>query len=136
MSYPHLSTDCAEHHALVADGPTAHVLDEVRIERLCQDVKWKEQNHPDGTGEAFKREADLAKADTDRAARNGTLTWRHILWEEVAEAFAESDPLKLRAELVQVAASAAVWVEHLDRRQAQVIRDAFAADDQAEVSNA
>lgn len=44
--------------------------------------------------------------------------WRHILDEEVAEALAETDPERLRAELVQVAAVAVQWIEALDRRAA------------------
>jgi hypothetical protein len=53
------------------------------------------------------------------AADGGYLDWLHILREEVAEAFAESDPAKLRAELVQVAAVAVNWVEAIDRRAAR-----------------
>lgn len=36
--------------------------------------------------------------------------------EEVLEAFAEADPDRLRAELVQVAAVATKWIQALDRR--------------------
>jgi hypothetical protein len=36
--------------------------------------------------------------------------------EEVREAMAESDPAKLRVELVQVAAVSVAWIEALDRR--------------------
>ena len=35
--------------------------------------------------------------------------------EEVAEAFEEHDPARLRSELVQVAAVAVAWVEKIDR---------------------
>lgn len=42
--------------------------------------------------------------------------WRTILAEEVYEAFAETDPARLRHELVQVAAVAAAWVEDIDSR--------------------
>lgn len=98
---------------------TEAILSDVQLERVKQDALWGEQNHPDGTGSAFAHEAEVAKADTERASRNGTLTWRHILWEEVAEALAESDLAKLRAELIQVAAVAVAQVEHIDRRQAQ-----------------
>jgi hypothetical protein len=50
------------------------------------------------------------------ATADGRVTWRHILTEEVYEAFAESDPTKLRAELVQVAAVAVQWIQAIDRR--------------------
>jgi hypothetical protein len=60
--------------------------------------------------------AEHAKAMTDAAAEAGVVTWRDILHEEVCEAFAETDPEALRAELVQVAAVAVKWVEAIDRR--------------------
>ncbi|SDI43397.1 ADP-ribose pyrophosphatase YjhB, NUDIX family [Nonomuraea jiangxiensis] len=72
---------------------------------------------PDGTGGAARvADADLARQETDESGRTGTLTWRHILAEEVLEAFAESDPDRLRAELIQAAAVAVKWVQSLDRR--------------------
>ena len=40
----------------------------------------------------------------------------HLVREEVAEAFAESDPARLREELIQVAALAVSWVEKIDAR--------------------
>ena len=93
------------------------VLEEVESERRRQHVKWGEQNHPNGTSwDAWVIQRDLAKAETDAAAREGEVTFRHILMEEVFEAFAETDPAKLRAELLQVAAVACQWVECLDRR--------------------
>lgn len=119
------------------------VYADIRAERARQDAKWGEQNHPDGTKpgviplyaaavagpnppgstlNAFTL-ADAEwlalafKAATDDAARVGDITWRHILLEEVFEALAEDDAAKLRAELVQVAAVAAQWVEAIDRRE-------------------
>jgi len=44
--------------------------------------------------------------------------WCSILTEEFAEAMAETDRAKLRAELVQVAAAAVAWIEDLDSRSA------------------
>jgi hypothetical protein len=93
-------------------------LDEVAQERLRQVDKWGHQDHPDGTRPTIPslNAAEHAKQACDYAFRHGIGTWRHILEEEVAEAFAESDPAKLRAELIQVAAVAAAWVESIDRR--------------------
>lgn len=93
-------------------------LGEVYAERERQDAKWGEQNHPDGTatGMGEQRMADLARRLCDAAHKAGQGTWRHILDEEVREAFAEADPAKLRAELIQVAAVAVAWVEAIDRR--------------------
>jgi hypothetical protein len=105
----------------------AAVLAAVAAERARQDAQWGEQNHPDGTGARTASWGALVHAETaatdarlrcQRAAKVGDLTWRHILNEEVAEAFAEGDPAKLRAELVQVAAVAAAWIEAIDRRAA------------------
>lgn len=101
---------------------TRDVLDEVAAERARQDVKWGEQSHPDGTGvfpRADRRAADEARRECQMLAAGGFCTWRAILAEEVAEAFAETDPAKLRAELVQVAAVAVQWVQAIDRREAQ-----------------
>lgn len=94
---------------------TGRVLDLVYAERVRQVEKWGEQNHPDGTHHS-PIHADMVRRDCERAFRDGRGTWRHILSEEVAEAYAETDPEKLRAELVQVAAVAVAWVEAIDRR--------------------
>lgn len=101
----------------MSTGKWFGVLAEVATERARQDEKWGEQNHPNGTGPTMSRlnAADRARKDCDRAAQNGTVTWRHILTEEMAEAYAESDAETLRAELIQVAAVAVAWVEAIDR---------------------
>jgi hypothetical protein len=102
---------------------TRAVLAEVRDERGRQHAKWGEQNYPDGTGDGrgglpcwYRNEAISARQACEHAAKNGTVAWRHILDEEVCEAFAEDNPVKLRAELVQVAAVAVAWIEAIDRR--------------------
>jgi hypothetical protein len=98
---------------------TAAVLAEIAAERTAQDAKWGPQNHIDGTreyGHYDQQTALAAKAACQLRAGAGCTTWRAILWEEVAEAFAEEDPALLRAELVQVAAVAAAWIEAIDRR--------------------
>jgi hypothetical protein len=96
-------------------------LEEV-AERIRQDIKWGEQNHPDGTGDEpgsriRVRQAEHAREVCQTHATEGTVTWLDILREEVAEAFAETDPANLREELIQVAAVATAWVEAIDRRQ-------------------
>ncbi|MGW6790019.1 hypothetical protein [Streptomyces chartreusis] len=104
---------------IVDDTPHGmkRVFADVRAERARQDEQWGEQNHPDGTGGAGRRYlADIARSSCQAAAEAGTLTWRHIAREEDAEAFAESDPEKLRAELIQAIAVHVAWVEALDRR--------------------
>lgn len=98
---------------------TQAVLDDVAMERYQQDQRWGEQNHLDGTISLFKEQADHARRIADRAAEAGTLTWLHILLEEVFEAAAETDEARLREELIQVAAVATGWVECIDRRAEQ-----------------
>jgi hypothetical protein len=103
--------------AEAASRLTTPVFAEVAIERTRQDDQWGEQNHPDGTGlPQYAAAAARARMDCERRARLGTLTWTEILREEVYEAFAESDPARLRAELLQVAAVAVAWAEAIDRR--------------------
>ncbi|GAA3651956.1 hypothetical protein GCM10022224_013530 [Nonomuraea antimicrobica] len=98
-------------------GSLARVLAEVTAERAAQDARFGMQVLPDGTGGAGAAgESERARRATDTAAEGGGLTWRHILAEEVMEAFAESDPERLRAELIQVAAVAVKWTQALDRR--------------------
>lgn len=110
---------------------TAQVIAEVAAERERQKAKWGEQNHPDGTGPdklpmpygsgswGAAVAAERLTLLTNCAAQIGQVTWLHILREEVFEAFAEKDPTKLRAELIQVAAVAAQWAEAIDRAKQQ-----------------
>jgi hypothetical protein len=103
----------------VADRLTDPVgpLAEIANEREMQDAKWGEQNHPDGTGHAIdEHTAVYARQTCQDAFKDGRGTWRHILDEETAEAYAEKDPAKLRTELMQVAAVAVAWIEAIDRR--------------------
>ncbi|MEV5953753.1 hypothetical protein AB0M11_08240 [Streptomyces sp. NPDC051987] len=96
---------------------TDRVLSEVLAERIRQDQKWGEQNHNDGTGnKSQQHDADRARRWCQDAFGSGYGTWSMILAEEVAEANAERDPAKLRAELIQVAAVAVAWIEAIDRR--------------------
>ena len=95
-------------------GSLSRVLADVAAERAAQDATWGFREHPDGTGPEYAAEADRAKRAV--ADAGGGLTWRHILHEEVLEAFAEDDPERLRAELIQVAAVAVKWAQALDLR--------------------
>jgi hypothetical protein len=93
------------------------VLEEVALERRQQDLKWGEQNWPMGGGTDYDRTASsVAHSNCDNAFSRGEGTWQDILQEEVAEVFAETDPLKIRAEAIQVAAVAIAIVECIDRK--------------------
>jgi hypothetical protein len=99
------------------NGNTLSVLTEVADERAAQDEKFGSiQNIPDGTGPDLVRSYRLAglRHKNDR----GEATFLSVLEEEIEEAALEDDPVKLRAELVQVAAVAVKWIEHIDRRSA------------------
>jgi len=109
-------------------------LDEVRLELARQDLKWGEQNHPDGTGDKLVwpdvpltlpmdstnvragQLAEWAKARCQAAATDGSISFEQILTEEIFEAYEETDTAKLREELIQVAAVATQWVAAIDRR--------------------
>ncbi len=102
----------------LATGETADLLYDVADELVAQVAKWGVQARPDGTSTSNSPYAEAAKAATDKAAENGTLTWADILSEEVLEAFSETNHDALREELVQVAAVAISWAEDIDRRRA------------------
>lgn len=100
------------------------VLAEVETERARQDSRWGEQNHCDGTGPDEQilpgwpalELATAARTACELQAQMGIVTWRDIFGEEVCEALAESDPVKLRAELVQAVAVGVAWIQAIDRR--------------------
>lgn len=98
---------------------TAKAVDAIWRERVAQDLKWGEQNHPDGTGLTLmsRYDADVARDACERAFAEGYGTFKHILIEEVYEALAESDKEALKTELIQVAAVAVAWVEKLIREE-------------------
>lgn len=100
---------------------TGHVLEEVAAERQSQFEKWGDQHHPfvqnRGQRVAWHRRADVCKAVYAGLTRRGVNPpWSLILSEEVAEAFAETDPQKLREEMIQVAAVAVAIIEDIDSR--------------------
>lgn len=107
---------------------TDAVLREVLNERLRQERKWGQQNHPvldptlmPGRTEMQERydstSADVAKQITDHLADRGEVTYMDILIEEVREAVEAPNPKNLREELVQTAAVAVAMIESLDRNE-------------------
>jgi hypothetical protein len=98
-------------------GRTAAVLDEVAAELRRAEAKFPDQHLPDGGGDPRWAELrDAQRAKTDRKLADGTATWLDVVLEETYEAFAETDPMLLRAELVQVAAMAIRWINDIDQR--------------------
>lgn len=111
-------------HKLINPQATLAAARDAICERAAQDVRWGESNHPDlpaGVKHpcAFFAlpTAQAAQLSCEDAFRRGTGSNAHILVEEVAEAIeAATDPVRLRAELVQVAGVALKWIEQIDRR--------------------
>jgi hypothetical protein len=99
---------------------TSSILREIAEERIRQDAKWGEQNHPirpDGWDEPLILMAQNARENCEISFSENKGTWYDILYEEFTEVFAESDPDKQRAELIQVAAVAVAMIECIDRRK-------------------
>lgn len=122
-------------------GPDAGILGEIVAERSRQDAKWGQQDHPaidhrdipDVTHHHYGHRADLWKSYNaeraigvepgSRCPRNIDGPHKHTAWdgvllEEVYEALGEADPDRMRAELVQVAATTVAWIAAIDRRTA------------------
>jgi hypothetical protein len=101
---------------------SAHILHEVYVETARQVDKWGIQDHPLTTWthpEVWQATADTAKKDfADKAKYGRNPGWDLIAIEELAEAFAETDLDKVRAELIQVAAVAVSAIENIDRAKA------------------
>jgi hypothetical protein len=75
-------------------------------------------NIPDGTGGGIaERYRDFVQGVCTGAERDGGLTWRMLAEEEAAEVFAETDPEKLRAELAQLGAVVAAWMQAISERK-------------------
>ncbi|MFD6113642.1 NUDIX hydrolase [Streptomyces yangpuensis] len=105
-------------NVLPATPGLAPFVADVDAERGRQLQKWGDQRHRDGTSSGNASWAQEALAQCQHAADEDALTWGHILYEEFTEVMAETDPTRLRAELIQVAAVCAAWVSDLDRRTA------------------
>jgi hypothetical protein len=95
------------------------ITHEVVGECINQMDKHGVEDLPNGTGGYFGGKAAIYRGYTEEAVRLRSLTWRHILLEEVYEALAEEDPERLRTELLQVAAVCASWIASIDRTTPQ-----------------
>lgn len=103
------------------------VLKLVFEEREAQEARYGEANEKieNGTGPetrwllpytsapASQVEVGLREDYESFEAETGAPTWVHLVREEIAEAFLETDPTRLAEELVQVAALCVSWVERL-----------------------
>lgn len=113
-----------------------NIFGEIENERIRQQKKWGQQNHPSVDQTLLNREGGCSPermceeyniaSDTiqrnacDAAAKNGQITYAHILAEEFSESICcLGDEDKLREELIQVAAVTVAWIEAIDRRKNQ-----------------
>lgn len=111
---------------LISPRETLQVAVEGVRERAAQDLTFGESNHPDvPAGAKFPcaffgiPTGDAARLHCETAFRTGSGSNAHILLEEVSEAIEEAhNPVRLRAELVQVMAVCGKWIETIDRRGA------------------
>lgn len=94
------------------------MVERVLTERIRQDKKFgPHQAHPDDTGHPGDAlECTLARNLCNEAFSQGEGTWRHILYEEYAEAMAEADPVQLQKELIELAAVAVAWAGEIESR--------------------
>ena len=110
------------------------ILNEIVAERLRQDNKWGEQNHPIARladdpvldVDAYRHTADGSREICDFEFANGRGDWGLILGEEVAEALAEGaagNMEKCKAELIQVAAVAVAMIECIERGKLSVAKE-------------
>jgi hypothetical protein len=108
---------------------TIAVLEKVFDERVRQVARY---GHNDDLDDGTGSEAEWLQPLSDFPARtieyelreeyenhemvHGKPTWMHLVREEIAESFAEDDPERLTAELLQVAALCVSWVETIEKR--------------------
>ncbi len=101
---------------------TANALSDISQERRRQTEKWGRQLLPNGTtdDDYAKGLRDHFRAFVDSLPDPYSprrLTWLDVLQEEFLEAAAETDPVKLREELIQIGAVVAAWVEAIDNNE-------------------
>lgn len=95
----------------------SNVLADIVEERHRQTAEYGQQSLPDGTGNpCYAETARLCQTVNAALEIRDAITWLDVLKEEYYEAMAESDPVRLRAELVQIAAVSVAWIEDIDRR--------------------
>lgn len=94
--------------------------DQVDDERQRQLRQWGAQPLPDGTGYQHQiKYLVVVRGMVKDAEEAGQLTHALVLAEEVYEVYAETDPVKLKEELIQVAAVCAKWIADIDARGSQ-----------------
>lgn len=94
------------------------VHEELVAECAIQRATQGDPSYPDGTGgEGALLNAALARAARLAATHEGCLTFADVLLDEVGMAIATTDPQRLHARLVQIAAVSVRWAEAIERRR-------------------
>lgn len=124
----------ARRHA-TESSPRGRVFGDISAERERQDAKWgpvrKQPNvdpelaargadHDEIAAAHFIPTAELAKRRFEELRKLGRVSFTDIVVEELAGAVeVHDDPVRLREELVQTAASVVKWIEALDLPEVQ-----------------
>lgn len=110
---------------------TIAVLEDIFEHRVEQEARYGHVNDLllDGTGPQETWLAPLTYLEAGRIQiklradyegfeeEKGLPTWMHLVREEIAEVFQESDEQRLEEELIQVAALCTSWVERIRARR-------------------
>ena len=94
-----------------------HIFEQIAAERKRQDEKWGEQNYvlTNVAVNKHKHTADVWRHINEKE-ESYWKDWYTVLQEKVERVFAETDPVKSREEMIQVAAVAVQIIEYLDRQ--------------------
>lgn len=102
-------------------NPRDEIYEAIEDERQRQIRLWGEQDIPMVSHrwdfEIAKVRREERQSACDFAVKRRSLTWYHILMEEVTEVFAEADSDKQMEELVHVAAVAVQAIEYLAKQR-------------------
>ncbi|MEO3978819.1 hypothetical protein [Streptomyces sp. CAU 1734] len=109
--------------ALYLTPGLATLAEDIDRERQRYHAVWGDEHldrHADGTSNdpTSRVMRESARVLCDLAAEHGNLTWARILEVEHSAVLAETDPVRLRTELVKLGAVVAAWAYDLDRRTA------------------
>ena len=111
----------------IGESAIDEIFKQIIKERVRQNVKWGEQNHPivSSLKEWNNNLPILVEYDICNEERakflcnwnsaNKTLTWGHIIVEELAEALCAKTVEEQRKELIETAACCIAAIESLDR---------------------
>lgn len=108
--------DCGR-RAADCDCRTVTVLGDVQAERSRQIAKWGVQHRKDGSDPGtYRAIAARSRENFQNAEAAGSATWHQAVNGPFYESVSKTDPVALRAALVELAAVACAWIEDIDSR--------------------